>query len=131
MDFSSGLLVKTWGLSLIPGQGNKIPHASQMPPEQKIKQKQKQYCNNFNKDLKNGPQQKKKKIFKVTCEGETIQPLPSPFYSNILWDCLAGGFCSSYIRSHRQSCGLDFLSGGGILIWAFPAEARPHIIWNK
>ena len=61
MDFSSGLLVKTWGLSLIPGQGNKIPHASQMPPEQKIKQKQKQYCNNFNKDLKNGPQQKKKK----------------------------------------------------------------------
>ena len=40
----------------IPGQGAKIPHASQ-PKNQNIKQKQ--YCNKFNKDLKNGPHQKK------------------------------------------------------------------------
>ena len=33
-----------------PGQGVKIPHASW--PKNKI---QKQYCNRFNKDFKNGP----------------------------------------------------------------------------
>ena len=43
----------------IPGQGAKIPHAS-WPKNQNIKQKQ--YCNKFNKDFKNGPHQKK--IFK-------------------------------------------------------------------
>ena len=36
----------------IPGEGTKIPHASQ-PQNQNIKQKQ--YCNTFNKDFKNGP----------------------------------------------------------------------------
>ena len=47
---------------MIPGQGAKIPHASG-PKNQNIKQKQ--YCNKFNKDFKNGPHQKvlkKKKI---------------------------------------------------------------------
>ena len=39
----------------IPGLGAKIPHASQ-PKNQNIKQKQ--YCNKFSKDLKNGPYQK-------------------------------------------------------------------------
>ena len=41
----------------IPGQRAKIPHASQ-PENQDIKQKQ--YCNKFNKDFKNGPHQKNK-----------------------------------------------------------------------
>ena len=50
---------------VIPGWGVKIPHASQ--PKKKTKQnsilkKRKQYCNKFNKDFKNSPQQKKKKI---------------------------------------------------------------------
>ena len=40
----------------IPGQGDKIPHAS-WPKRQNIKQKQ--YCNKFNKNFKNGPQQQK------------------------------------------------------------------------
>ena len=42
----------------ISGLGAKIPHAS-WPKNQNIKQKQ--YCNRFNKDFKNGPC--KKKIF--------------------------------------------------------------------
>ena len=45
------------GAGLIPGREAKIPHASQ-PKNQNIKQKQ--YCNKFNSDLKNGPH---KKIF--------------------------------------------------------------------
>ena len=39
----------------MPGQGAKIPHASG-PKNQNINQKQ--YCNKFNKDFKNGPHQK-------------------------------------------------------------------------
>ena len=42
-------------VGLIPGQGIKIPHAL-WPKNQNIKQKQ--YCNKFNKDFKNGPHQK-------------------------------------------------------------------------
>ena len=42
----------------IPGQGAKILHASQ-PKNQNIKEKQ--YCNKFNEDFKNGPHPKKKK----------------------------------------------------------------------
>ena len=46
----------------IPDWGAKIPHAWQ-PKNQNIKQKQ--HCNKFNNDFKNGPhQKKKKKIFK-------------------------------------------------------------------
>ena len=45
------------GAGLIPGQGAKIPHAL-WPKNQNINQKQ--YCNKFNKDFKNGPHQKKK-----------------------------------------------------------------------
>ena len=49
-----------WVLSL--GQGAKITHA--LPPKnQSIKQKQ--YCNKFNEDFKNGPQQKRKKPLKI------------------------------------------------------------------
>ena len=44
------------GVGLIPGQRAKTPHASQTK-NQNIKQKQ--YCNKFNKDFKDGPHQKK------------------------------------------------------------------------
>ena len=47
---------------LIPGRGAKIPHASWPKIQKNIKQKQ--YCNKFNKDFKNGPHQNKKKILK-------------------------------------------------------------------
>ena len=40
------------GAGLIPGWGGKISHASQ-PKNQNLEQKQ--YCNKFNKDFKNGP----------------------------------------------------------------------------
>ena len=56
-DFPGGPVVKTSpsnadGAGSIPGQGAKIPHASQ-PKNQNIKRKQ--YCNKFNKDFKNHP----------------------------------------------------------------------------
>ena len=43
----------------IPGQGAKISHAL-WPKNQSIKQRQ--YCDKFNKDFKNGAHQKKKKV---------------------------------------------------------------------
>ena len=43
------------GAGSIPGQGAKIPYAS---GTEKQNIKQKQYCNKFNKDFKNGPHQK-------------------------------------------------------------------------
>ena len=46
------------GLGTISGWGAKIPHASQSK-YQNIKQKQ--YCNKFSKDFKNGQHQKKEK----------------------------------------------------------------------
>ena len=63
-DFPGGPVVKTspsnaGDVGSIPSWGAKIPHAS-WPKNQNIK-KQKQYCNKFNKDFKNGPQQKKRK----------------------------------------------------------------------
>ena len=50
------------GAGSIPGQGAEIPQASQ-PKKKKNSQniKQKQYCNKFNQDFKNGPHKKKKK----------------------------------------------------------------------
>ena len=58
-DFPGSPVVKTLpsnarGADLIPGWGAKIPHAL-WPKNQNIKHKQ--YCNKFNKDLKNGPHQ--------------------------------------------------------------------------
>ena len=47
------------GAGSIPGWRAKIPHASR-PKNQNIKQKQ--YCNKFNKNFKNGPHQKKNLI---------------------------------------------------------------------
>ena len=62
-DFPGGPVVKTLSSNAgsagsIPGRGAKIPHASR-PKNQNLKQKQ--YCNKFNKDFKNGPHQEKKK----------------------------------------------------------------------
>ena len=48
------------GARLNPSQGARIPHA--LRPKSKS-MKQKQYCNKFNEDFKNGPHPKKKKIF--------------------------------------------------------------------
>ena len=42
----------------IPGERAKIPHALQPKNQNTL---QKQYCNKFNKDFKNGSHQKKKK----------------------------------------------------------------------
>ena len=44
------------GAGSIPGQGPKIPHALQSK-NQNVNQKQ--YCNKFKKDFKNGPHKKK------------------------------------------------------------------------
>ena len=57
-DFPGGSVVKTSNAGRagsIPGQGAKTPHASR-PKNPNTKQKQ--YCNSFNKDLRNGPHQK-------------------------------------------------------------------------
>ena len=58
------------GDASIPGQGAMIPHTS-WPENQKVKQKQ--YCNKFNKDFKNGSHQKnlKKKKKKKDQEKES------------------------------------------------------------
>ena len=52
---------KAGGAGSILGQSAKIPYAL-WPKSQNIKQKQ--YCNKFNKDFKNGPHQKKKETNK-------------------------------------------------------------------
>ena len=62
-DLHGSLMVRTSpsnaeDVGLIPGQGTGIPHAS-WPGNQNMKQKQ--CCNTFNKDFKNGPHPKKKK----------------------------------------------------------------------
>ena len=59
-DFPGGPVVKTSpsnavSVGLIPGRGAKIPRAS-WPENQNLKQKQ--HCNKFNKDFKNGPHEK-------------------------------------------------------------------------
>ena len=68
-DFPGGPVVKTppsnaGGAGLIPSWGAKVPHAL-WPKNQNIKQKQ--YCNKFKKDLKNGPHQTKTKTKTKPC----------------------------------------------------------------
>ena len=75
-DIPSSPVVKTLpsnagGAGSIPGRGAKTPHSSG-PKNQNTKQKQ--YCNKFNKDFKNGPHQKnlkKKKKMKITKQTKT------------------------------------------------------------
>ena len=60
-DFPGGPVVKTspsnaGGASSIFWSGTKIPHA--LGPKKQKNINQKQYCNKFNKDFKNGPHQK-------------------------------------------------------------------------
>ena len=70
----------TGGVGLIPGQAAMIPHAS-WPKNQNIKQKQ--YCNKFNKENKNGPHQKnilkKKRIEACVRKGNIFT------YSDVFW----------------------------------------------
>ena len=58
-----------WGVGSITGRGAKILHALR-PKSQNIKQKQ--YCNKFNKDFKNGPHQKNFKKIKNKIVSETF-----------------------------------------------------------
>ena len=64
-DLPRGPVFKAWpsnaeGAGSISAWETKVPHASR-PKNQNIKQKQS--CNKFSKDFKNGPCQKKKKIY--------------------------------------------------------------------
>ena len=72
-NFSHSLVIKTWpsnegGAGLISAWETKMPHAS-WPKNQNIKQKQS--CNKFSKHFKNGPRQKKKKIYNKKEKKET------------------------------------------------------------
>ena len=75
------------GVDLISGQGARIPHASQS----KIPNiKQKQCCNKFSKDFKNGPHQKKnlKKI-------SILQFCQKPRLGQFTFPVLAQGSCDA------------------------------------
>ena len=89
-DFPGGPVVETLpsnegGLGSIPGQGAKIPQASG-PKNQNVKQKQ--CCDKFNKDFKNGPHQKifkkkrKKKSSLDTALVKSFQGLPTALRTN-------------------------------------------------
>ena len=83
-DFPGGPVVKTstssaGGMGLIPGRATKISHASR-PKNQSIK-KQKQYYNEFNKNVKNGPHKKslmKKRHLSVLLGHHQQPQSPSP-----------------------------------------------------
>ena len=65
-DFPGASVVKTanaGSTGSIPGQGAKTPHASR-PKNQNTKQKQ--YCNRFNTDFRNGPHQKRNQMENYT-----------------------------------------------------------------
>ena len=60
-DFPGGPVVNTSSSNAgdagsIPGQGAKIPHAFRPQKQKHIRQKQ--YCNKFHKDFKNGQHEK-------------------------------------------------------------------------
>ena len=104
-DFPGSPVVKTSpstarSVSLISGQGTKIPHAS-WPKNQNIKQKQ--YCNKFNEDFKNGPRQKKKKSFKKCGQYKCV----TPSYTR---------YCARYGCKNKEKCTLA-LGFPGALVW--------------
>ena len=49
------------GTGLIPGQEAKTPHIFWIKKQKQNTLEQKQYCNKFNKDFKNGPHEEKEK----------------------------------------------------------------------
>ena len=64
-DFPAGLVVKTSpskarSAGSIPAQGAKIPGALWQKKTKMLRQKE--YCNKFNKDFKNGPYPKKESV---------------------------------------------------------------------
>ena len=63
---------KAGNVSLIPGPGAKIPHASQLT--KKKKRKQKQFCNKSNKEFRKSPHQKKFKSKKLVLSKGSIPP---------------------------------------------------------
>ena len=74
-DFPGGSVVKTSPSNAGGGQGAMIPHTSQ-PKSQNIQQKQ--HCNKFNKDLKNGLHKKKNVSFSFF----TLSPLALAMLGN-------------------------------------------------
>ena len=101
------------GVGLIPGQGDKIPHASG-PKNQN--RKQKKYCNKFNKDFKNGPHKRKKKLKKRA----SPKILVSELY-NIAWFLRNTDFHGNqydlmglYRDKHLS---ISFLGGGFLHKW--------------
>ena len=61
------------GSGLISGLGAKIPH--ELQPKKQSMKRQKQYCNKFNKDFKNGPHFfffKLKVVIKMQTFGSTV-----------------------------------------------------------
>ena len=72
------------GADLIPGWGAKISHASW--PNKLIKQKQ--YCNKFNEDFKNGLHQKKKKSRKIQLSPDAT---PARLPGSVLYSELCDG----------------------------------------
>ena len=106
-DFPGGPVVKTSpsnaeGVGLIPGWGTKTTHAWN-PKSKNIKQKQ--YCNRFNKDFKNGPYRNylKKlintKILKCTDE-KPLTPI------KILWISETQNIVAGKRQGNLYSCSL-------------------------
>ena len=69
------------GQGWVPSWGTKIPHSSR--PKNPT-HKPEMICNKFNKDFKNGPHPKKKKILKKSC----IRKLPPKKTSLLYFPCL-------------------------------------------
>ena len=68
-DFPGGPAIKTspsnvGSVGSIPGRGSKTPHASR-PKNWNMNQKQ--YCNRFSKDFKNGPREKQNENEQASC----------------------------------------------------------------
>ena len=80
-DFPRGPVLKILsfnegGAGSIPGRGANIPHASGPKKTQNIKQKQ--HCNKFTKDFKNGPHKNNlKNIFKLKKKTLNFVEMPS------------------------------------------------------
>ena len=123
-DFPGGPVVKTSpsgaeGVGSISGRGAKIPHAL-WPKNQNIKQKQ--YCNRFNKDFKNGPHQKiLKKKKKAPCNaffcGREFEHAHFIACRHATW----WERCSEWGRGVEEPCGLGAHQHGPTNTFHVPA----------